>query len=158
MADLAFNISKGRATAFFDRVDSNDPANSVLVLMAVKTVEADATLVDRADFAAILANGTVEATNANYARKIIDDAALATPAVDNANDRFGLTIPIQTWGSPAVAAAGGAWVALILGYDSDSTSGTDSSIIPIAKYDFAITPDGSIDIIANVSGDIYRTT
>lgn len=156
MADLAFNISKGRATAFFDRVDANDPANSALVLMALKTVAADATLVDQADFAAILAGGSVEATNVGYARKIIDDAALATPAVDNANDRFGLTIPAQTWSG--VAAAGGAWVALILGYDPDTTSGTDSSIIPIAKYDFAITPDGSIDIVANVTGDIYRTT
>ena len=53
MADQAFNITKGRTTELAWRVKNNDPATSGFVLVALKTVEADATLIDRADLAAI---------------------------------------------------------------------------------------------------------
>ena len=32
MADFVFNLSKGRVAEFFNRVDSNDPANSAIIV------------------------------------------------------------------------------------------------------------------------------
>jgi hypothetical protein len=31
----------------------------------------------------------------------------------------------------------------VIGYDSDTTAGTDANIIPLTCHDFVITPDGS---------------
>lgn len=155
MADIPFNASKGRASEFFYRVENNDPAASGIVVMALKTQAADATLIDFDDFAAILAGGSTEATNSGYARKTLTDVELSAIVPDDTNDRSDLTFPNLTWSS--VAAVGGAWVALVVGYDNDTTSGTDSSIIPISKHEFAVTPDGS-DIIASLTAPgFYRT-
>ena len=33
MADFVFNIAKGRVAEFYNRVDTNDPANSALVIV-----------------------------------------------------------------------------------------------------------------------------
>lgn len=155
MADVAFNITKGRTTELAWRVKNNDPSTSGFVLLALKTVEADATLIDRADLAAILANGSVEATNTGYARKVIDDTTIPTPTTDNTNDRSVISIPSQTW--TAVQAAGGNWVALLLCY-APNTAGADSTFLPIAKHDFAMTIDG-IDVIATIDANgVYRTT
>lgn len=151
MADIVFNIAKGRFVEWAYRVDTNDPANSALIVVALKTVAADATLKDQATLAAVLSGGSVEATNVNYARKTLTDVDIASPIVDNTNDWYDVTIPNLTWGTPPVAAAGGAWVALLLCYDSDTTSGTDTNILPISKHDFAITPDGTADIVATIT-------
>jgi hypothetical protein len=148
MADVVFNIAKGRITELYSRVDSNDPANSALVIVALKTVAADATLVDQADLSAVLAGGSTEATNTGYARKVLTDSDLAAWSADNANDRVDITIPNQTW--TAVQATGGAWVKLLVCYDNDTTGGTDSNIVPLTAHDFAVTPDGS-DITASIT-------
>lgn len=154
MADVAFNITKGRVTELAHRVRNNDPATAGFVLVALKTVEANATLIDRATLADILANGSVEATNAGYSRKVLDDTVLPAPVTDNANDWSLVSIPEQTW--TAVQAAGGNWVALLLCYAPD-TAGADSTFLPIAKFDFAMTIDG-VDVIAKIMADgPYRT-
>lgn len=159
MANIVFNVAKGRVAGYADRVKNNDPANSALVLVALKAsgLEADATLQDYADLGTLLAASNDEATNSGYARKVIDDATIGTPVVvDNTNDRVDVTIPDQTWS--AVQATGGAIGALVLCYDSDTTSGTDSNIVPLCKFDFAVTPDGS-DITASVTAPgVFRAS
>ncbi len=51
------------------------------------------------------------------------------------------------------SAAGSAWTDLIVAYDNDSTSGTDSSVVPLTLHDFAITPSGSdITVQINAAG------
>jgi hypothetical protein len=152
MADFIFNVSKGRFVEFYNRVKSNDPANSAFILVPVDVAAVtDATIRDFATLAAVLAGGVTEKTAGGWSRKVIDDTALATfPGPDNTNDRYDVDIPDQTW--TAVAASNNT-TDLILCYDNDTTGGTDANIIPIAQYDFAITTDGSdVQAVVNAAG------
>lgn len=158
MGDFVFNIAKGRVAEFYNRVDSNDPANSALVIVALKAsgIEADSVLRDYDTLSAILAAANDEATNTGYARKVLTDSDLSAFAADDTNDRVDLDIADQTW--TAVEATGGAWAKLLICYDSDTTGGDDTNIIPLTAHDFAVTPDGS-DITAQIaSAGFYRAS
>ena len=140
MADFVYNIAKGRVAELYNRVDSNDPANSALIVVAINTATSDATLRDLDTLAAIEADGgTAELTNSGYARKVLTDADLTAFAPDDTNDRVDLDIPDQTWTS---VASGTAFTDIVICYDSDTTSGTDSAIVPLTQHDFAVTPSG----------------
>lgn len=153
MADLVFNIAKGRVAELYNRVDSNDPANSALIVVPVDAgATSDAAMRDFATLAAVLAGGATERTSGGWGRKTLTDADLAAMTVDNTNDRMPLDLPDQTW----TAVTAGAVTDLLICYDPDTTSGTDSSIVPLTCHDFAITPDGS-DVTATIS-DFYRAS
>lgn len=149
MADFIFNVAKGRFVEFYNRVKSNDPANSAFVLIPVNVgATTDATIKDFLTFAACTAGGVTERTAGGWGRKTIDDTALAAfPGPDTVNDRYDVDMPDQTW---TAVAAGNDSTDLILCYDNDTTAGTDANLIPIAQYDFAITTDGS-DVVAVVN-------
>jgi hypothetical protein len=38
----------------------------------------------------------------------------------------------------------------VIGYDSDTTGGTDTGVVPCTMHDFVVTPDGS-DITAAIA-------
>lgn len=149
MADFVFNIAKGRVTELFNRVDTNDPANSALIILVLATsgLESDATLKDKDDVAALVAGTTNEVTNAGYARKTLTDADITYPGPDDTNDRFDLDIADQTW---TAVASGDGWSKLVVAYDNDTTAGTDANIVPLTAHDFVVTPDGS-DITAQIA-------
>jgi len=148
MADFVFNIAKGRVVEYCNRVDSNDPTNSALIIVAIDANgDSDATMKDRDDLAALVGGTANEVTNGSYARKTLTDADISAPAPTDASDLFAVDIPDQTW---AAIAAGTAWTDLIVCYDSDTTGGTDAGIVPLTCHDFAITPDGS-DILATIN-------
>lgn len=148
MADFVFNIAKGRLVEFYNRVKSNDPTNSALIVVAIDANgDTDATMKDRDDLSALLGGTANEVTNTGYARKVLTDAELAALAVDDTNDWFPVDIPDQTWTG---VAAGTAWTDLVICYDNDTTGGTDANIIPLTCHDFAVTPDGS-DITAQIN-------
>jgi hypothetical protein len=150
MADTVFNIAKGRVIEYYNRVKSNDPAASTLVVVALKTagIEADDVLNNYDDLASLLAAANDEATNSGYARKVLTDADLAAlPAPDDTANRYDVDLPDQTW--TAVQTTGGAWSALLVCYSP--SAGADNTIIPLTKHDFVVTPDGS-DIVAQVNG------
>lgn len=142
MANFVFNIAKGRVVEFYNRVDSNDPANSALVLVVLQSsgLEADSVLIDKDTLSDVLAGTTNEATNTNYARKVLTDSDLATSSPDDTNNKYSVDIPDQSWTN--VAAAGGAWGKLLVCYDSDTTAGNDSNILPLTAHDFLVAPDG----------------
>ncbi len=147
MADLVFNVAKGRVAELYNRVDTNDPTNAVLVIVAVNTTATDATLRDYDTLAAVTGDAnTAEVTNTNYARKVLTDSDLTAFAPDDTNDRVDLDFADQTW---SAVASGDAWTDLLVCYDSDSTGGADSAIVPCTLHDFAVTPDGS-DITAEI--------
>ena len=156
MADFVFNIAKGRVAEFYNRVKSNDPANSALIVVVIDANgDTDATMKDRDDLAALLGGTANEVTNSNYARKTLTDADLAALSPDDTNDRMDIDIPDQTW---SAVAAGDAWTDIIVCYDPDTTGGTDSALIPLTCHDFAVTPDGS-DIIAQIAAaGFYRAS
>jgi len=149
VADFVFNIAKGRVAELYNRVDSDDPTNSVLVVVVLATsgLETDAVLKDKDDLAAVVAGTTNEVTNTGYARKILNQADLAALSPDDTNDRMDCDIADQTWTG---VAAGDGWSKLLICYDSDSTGGTVSSIIPLTAHDFVVTPDGT-DITATIA-------
>lgn len=152
MADFVFNVAKGRVVEYFNRVDGNDPANSALVVLVLATsgLESDATLKDKDTVADLVSGTTNEVTNTNYARKTLTDADITMPSPDDTNDRFDLDIADQTW---SAVAAGDGWSKIVIAYDSDTTGGTDSNIIPLTCHDFAVTPDGSdITVQINAAG------
>jgi len=153
VADFVFNLSKGRVAEFFNRVDSNDPANSAIIVVPVdRGAATDATLKDLDTLTAVLGAGVTERTTGGWNRKTLTDADLAALAVDDTNDRMPATIPTLVW--PAVSA--GAVTDLVFCYDSDTTTGTDANVIPMTMAAFPITPDGS-DVQAN-AGDIFRAS
>jgi hypothetical protein len=157
MADFVFNIAKGRVVEYYNRVKGNDPANSALIVVAIDANgDTDATMKDRDDLSALLGGTSNEVTNSGYARKVLTDADLAAlPAPDDTNDWYMVTIPDQTW---TAVVAGTAWTDLVICYDSDTTGGADSAIIPLTCHDFAVTPDGS-DITADVGANgFFRAT
>lgn len=152
MANITFNIAKGRIVELYNRVENNDPANSALVLVPIETsgLESDATLIDKDTLADLLSGATNEQTT--MGRKILTDADLAAlPAPDDTNDRYDLALPTVTW-----SAAGGNPISKIaVCYDSDTTGGTDANIIPLCMFDFAQTPSGAD--IQMTGGTFFRS-
>jgi len=148
MANQVFNMALGRPVELYNRVDTNDPTNSAIIIIAWNTTATDATIKDLDTVAAIEADAnSAEVTNSGYARKVLTDADIVAFAPDDANDRVDLDMPDQTF---TAVAAGSAWTDLSSNYDSDTTGGTDSNIVPMTWHDFAVTPDGS-DIVAQIA-------
>lgn len=140
MANIVFNIAKGRIVELYARVKANDPASSALVLVPIETagLESDATLVDADSLAALLAGTTNEQTT--MGRKVLTDVDLAAlPAPDDTNDRYEVSLPTVTW----AAASGAAISKIAVCYDSDTGGGTDANILPLTLFDFVATPDGN---------------
>jgi hypothetical protein len=157
MANFVFNIALGRVAELYNRVDTNDPTNSALVVMilAASGIESDATLKDKDTLADVVSGSTNEVTNSGYARKVLSDSDIVAFAPDDANDRVDLDIPDQTWTG---VAAGDGWSDLVIAYDGDTTGGTDANIVPLTLHDFAVTPDGS-DITAQIAAaGFYRAS
>jgi len=157
MANQVFNIALGRVAELYNRVDSNDPVNSALVIVVLATagIESDAVLKDKDDLAAVVSGTTNEVTNTGYARKVLTDADIVAFAPDDTNDRVDLDIPDQTW---TAVSAGDGWNDILICYDSDTTGGTDANIVPLTMHDFVVTPDGS-DIVAQIAATgFYRAS
>lgn len=151
MANIVFNVSKGRVKEYYARVKGNDPANSAIILVPIETsgLETDAVLIDKDDLAAVLSGTTNEQTT--MGRKTLTDADLAAvSAPDDTNDRNECDLPTVTW----TGATGNAISKILVCYDPDTTGGTDSAIIPLTLFDFAITPDGS-DVVMT-GGTFFR--
>ncbi len=153
MADFVFNIAKGRVAEFVNRVKSNDPGTSRLVIIPLESsgLEAQSALEDSASITEVLDGATNEQTT--MGRKFLADADLAAGAgstPDNTNNRMDVDIPDITW----ALATGNAVGSIVVGYDPNSSA--DSAIIPLTHHTFAVTPDGT-DIVAviNAAG-FYR--
>lgn len=153
MANIVFNIAKGRVKEYYARVKGNDPTNAALIIVPIETssLESDATLIDKDDLAAVLSGTTNEQTT--MGRKTLTDADLAAvSAPDDTNDRNECDLPTVTW----TAASGNAISKLLVCYDPDTTGGTDSAIIPLTMFDFAQTPSGAD--IQMTGGTFFRAS
>jgi hypothetical protein len=152
MANIVFNIVKGRVVELYNRVKSNDPSASALVLIPIESagLESDATLIDADTVAAVLAGATNE--QATMGRKVLTDAELdALPAPDDGNDRYDLSLPEVTW----TEATGDGVAKILVAYDPDTAGGDDTNLIPLTLFDAAITPDGN-DVVLD-AGVFFRS-
>lgn len=148
MADLVFNISKGEVKKYA-KLDGG--VNDALIVVPIEAtgVETDDTINNYDDLAALLAAANNEQTT--MGRKTITSVTIT---VDDTNNRVDLDIADQVW----AAATGNGVGDLFIGYDPDTTAGTDSTIVPLTWHDFAVTPDGS-DITAVInSAGFYRAS
>jgi len=131
MADVVFNIAKGRVAELAALAAAND----ALIAVPIETtgIESDATLVDYDTLDAILAAANNEQTT--MGRKTL---ASVTVTVDDTNDRTDVDAADPTW----TTATGDPVSALVICYDPDTTGGTDADLVPLVKLDFAATPAG----------------
>lgn len=147
MADIVFNIAKGKIAYYAGLPASND----ALIVVPIETtgIVTDATFVDYDNLSLLLAGASNEQTT--MGRKT---AASVTVTVDDTNDRVDVDIADVVW----TAATGNAISALVICYDPDTTTGTDADLIPLTKHDFVVTPNGG-DITAQIAtGGFFRAS
>lgn len=152
MANVVFNIAKGRAGQYFQNVEDNSPAGCKLVIVPLEAsgIEADATIVDHDTLSALLAGTSNEQTT--MGRKDVAAAGI-TITVDDTNNLLKVEIVDQTW----TAATGNAISDLLITYSPGAAS-ADTLIIPLTMHDFSVTPDGS-DIVADVGvNGVYQAS
>lgn len=136
MADIIANIAKGKIANYA----SLPAANDALIVIPIETsgIESDATLRDYDNASVLLAAANNE--QSTMGRKTL---ASVTVTVDDTNDRVDIDAADTVW----TAATGNAISALTVNYDDDTTGGADTSLVFLAKFDFAATPAGG-DITA----------
>lgn len=145
MADFMFNI--GRGILREKMIDGDD-----LIVVLLKTGEADDALKDYDTLTALLAGAPVEADFTNYARKVVDNGDV-TVTVDDTNNRVDIDIPDQTWTS-AGGASNNTLVKAIVCIDGAN----DDARIPVTCHDFAVTTDGSDLTLQVPTGGFYRSS
>lgn len=145
MADVVMNIALGKVKYYAELPAANDAL--IVIPLEATGLEADATLRDYDDVAALLAGTTNEQTTAG--RKTVTSV---TVTVDDTNNRVDIDIADQVW----TGLTGNAIGALLIAYDPDTTAGTDSTLIPLTKHDWSITPDSS-DVTATIT-NFYRAS
>lgn len=145
MAAFIFNVAKGRFVHYATLPEANDAF--VWVLLQSAGLEADATLRDYDDLAALLAATNDEATFTGYSRVT---ATGVTVTVDDTNEWVSVDAADPSW-SPTSAQALGK---ILLCYDPDTTGGTDAQIVPVFADDFVMTTptSGTITYQVNAAG------
>lgn len=140
MADGVFNIAKGAVAEMF----RDAAANGIVLLLTVN--QAEATLEDHEELAALLAAANTEAVFTSYARKV---AITGTVTVDHSNERTDVDIPDQTW-SPAGNGVNETMTKAIIAYEN---AAADATRIPLTHHDFTPLTDGSdLTIQFNAAG------
>lgn len=155
MADFVANIGKGRIAELYNRVKSNDPAASALILVPLSASGTEAQGQDLDDLAAVEADANfAERTTGGWVRKTLTDTELAAfPAPDDTNNRYAVALPAVTWTTPAAA---NNTTGLGVFYDSDTAAGTDANLVFLGHFTFAVTTDGNNVVLT--AGDFFRAT
>lgn len=132
MADFTFNIALGRVRTYADLGAASDAL--ILVPLESSGIEADATMRDHDDLAALLAAASTEQTT--IGRQTL---ANVTVTVDDTANDLEITADDISLTAPTGNAVG-SWLVC---YDGDTGAGTDADIVPVLKFDQALTPDGN---------------
>lgn len=147
MADIVFNIAKGKVGYYAGLPAAND----ALIAVPIETtgIVSDATMRDYDDLSTLLAGASNEQTT--IGRKTL---ASNTVTVDDTNDRVDVDCADFTW----TAATGNPISAVVICYDPDTTTGTDSDLIPLVKLDAVATPAGGDITYQVASGGYFRAS
>lgn len=147
MADIVFNIAKGRVVHYASLPAANDAL--IAYPLEATGLSSDAAMRDYDTFADVLAGGNVVQTT--LGPKTLTGV---TVTVDDTNDRVDVDCADITWTS----ATGNATGALVICYDPDTTAGTDADLIPLVKLDMVATPaGGDLTYTVNTAG-FYRVS
>lgn len=132
MADGVFNIAKGKIAYYSELPGTNDAL--ILVLLKSAGLEADDVLNNHDTLSALLAAANDECDFTGYARRTLAGVSATVDDTNNRND-MDATDPAAYTNSGASQAAGKA----IICYDPDTTTGTDTTLVPLFYYDCAVT-------------------
>jgi hypothetical protein len=148
--DFVFNRALGEVKTLAALPAASDAL--VVVLLVATGLQADDTLRDYDDLGALLTAANDEATFGGYARIVRTTGIVTT--VDDVNNRVDIDITTDfTWTG---AAAGNTLAKLLICYDPDTTTGTDSTIIPLTAHSYdEITSGSDITAVVAASG-FYR--
>ena len=151
MADFVFNIAKGHISEYASRILANDPTNAAFILVLLKLSVADGTAKDYDNLSLVLGDaGTTEANATNYSRFVIDDSGEGlTRTVDDTNDRIDIDVSDVVFSSLGNGTNNNLTDVLFC-YDSDTTGGNDTNIIPCTQHDFILTTQGT-DVTVQVA-------
>jgi hypothetical protein len=143
MGNLVPNVAKGRFAELYNRVKLQDPSTARLYVIPVaRAAVTDATLLDCADFAAMITAGLTERTANGWNRKTLTNTDLVSLAADNTNDRMPVDIADQSW-TPTV---GTDTVSDLVICYSATTSPTNAQLTPCAVCTWGpITPSGAVE-------------
>lgn len=153
MANIVFNVGKGRVVEYYFRVENNDPSTAALVLTPIETsgLEADSALID-SDTVTDVVDGTTN-KQTTMGEKVLTDAELAAfPAPDDGADRYDVSLPQVTW----TAASGNPISKILVAYRPNTGSPSDATDIPLTLFDAVATPDGN-DIVLQ-AGVFFRAS
>jgi hypothetical protein len=145
MASIVFNTALAKLAYYAGLPAAND--GLVLIPLESSGLESDAVLRDKDDFAAVVAGTTNE--QSTVGRKPLTGV---TVTVDDTNDRVALAMASVVWSSPTGNAIG----AVVICYDPDTTTGTDSDLIPLTKHDLTWSPDGNAFTLSGA--DFFRAS
>lgn len=149
MANVMANIGRSRLRAA--KTGASD-----LIIILLKTAEADDTLRDYDTLSALLAAGggtaNVEADFTNYSRKVIANASW-TFTDDDTNNRSDADFPDQTY-----TAAGGATNNTLVKAIVCIDGANDGARIPVTIHDFTPITDGSDLVLQVAAAGFYRSS
>lgn len=132
MAHIVFNVAVGKVRWYAQQAGVGNAALIAVPLEATGLV-GDATMRDYATLADLLAGASNEQTT--LGRKTV---TTVSDTVNNTADRWEADFADLVWATPSGNPTG----AIVVCFDPDTTGGTDSSIIPLTKHDWAMTPEG----------------
>lgn len=132
MGNKVTNIGKGRFVYLAGLPAANDAL--IAVVLEAAGLEADDALQDYDDLAALLAASNNEQTT--MGRKTLTGV---TVTVNDTTNVVSVDVADVTWTAPTGNPTG----KLVVCYDPDTTTGTDSTVVPLTLHDFAVTPDGT---------------
>lgn len=132
--------------------------NDALVLLFLQAGHQDDDVLRDYDYVSqVLGNAAnKECTAPNYVRKTITSGATIT--FDNTNNRVDVQLPSTTWTALGAMTGTNAQQdveALLVGYQADTTTGSDSTLLLLGKAYYPFIADGSDRIVPFPSG-FYR--
>lgn len=147
---FVFNIAKGRVAELAALNGAND---AFIVVLLQTGCQSDATLQDYNTLADVLAGaGNTEATFGGYSRKTLANV-LAT--VDTSANHVDVDATDPSWNPTSSQAL----AKLLICYDGDTTSGTDTNIVPLIGDDFVVTTPSTGSLSYQIaSGGFFRAS
>lgn len=151
MGNFVFNQAVGKVLAYHDRVKNGDPSTARLLIVLLKTVEADALMRDRDTLSAVLGAST-EADFTNYVRITLEAADLSASTVDDTNNRGLGDFADQSYPTAGGVTNNDLAKALVV-YDPDPGTSTDATRIPLTAHDFVKTTNGGpLNLLVDADG------
>lgn len=135
MADIVFNIAKGKVARYADLPDASDAL--IIVLLKASGLEADGTLQDYDTLSALLTAANDEADFTGYSRKTLASVTVTPDDTNNRQDVDAADPSSYTNSGGASQAVGAALIC----WDGDTGAGTDANIVPLVKLDCVVTFD-----------------